>query len=90
MKHPKLAFIMLILFILFCTKFQRDNPLDANGENFYPPVLRIQTDTITGSKVAGLDLQIESYDSNGTVEQILWSTDGKKYNSSDHSGYPFP
>ena len=85
---PLLSLLVLMLFQ--CAKepggFIQDNPLDPNGTNWHPPVVKAMQDT----NVAIIDsfyIHAVGVDTNGNkIERFFWALDGVTYKDSTDSG----
>lgn len=69
----KQIFILIFLFILFsCSeKGNQDNPFDQSGDNWYPPIIVQQADTVV-SQLETVTISPKASDENGLVIKYHW------------------
>lgn len=72
-----ILFSLIISFLIFsCTetldKEGRVNPFDSNGDNWYPPVIAIDNDTINGKTKDYTSISVTVYDQNSKINLIKW------------------
>lgn len=91
-----LIFIILIGFCInSCTKTpgleDRINPLDPEGDNWYPPVVMVDKDTVYGEAKDFTTVSVTMFDYNSKIVGLEWSLDNdstieidsvKKFNDS--------
>jgi hypothetical protein len=67
-------FISVILLVTtVCTKIERNNPLDANGENWNPPKLTPVNDTtVLQDTVATITVKAVDGNSDGSIVLYYW------------------
>lgn len=73
-----LIFAVLVgLLILSCTetpdKEDRINPFDSKGDNWYPPVVMVDQDTVYGEVKDYTPISVTMFDYNSKISTIEWS-----------------
>ncbi len=77
-KNIKLIIMSFVSLLYFCSNLDKtsewDNPLDPNGDNYFPPSVNAMAnkDVVVNDTI---EFFASSYDSNGTVEKLIWSFD---------------
>ncbi len=65
------------MFILSCTeipdKEDRINPFDSKGDNWYPPVVMVDQDTVFGEPKDYTPVSVTMFDYNSKISLIEWS-----------------
>ncbi len=71
----KYDILFLIAFLFFsCVRYERNNPFDKHGTNYYPPSVHIVPDSI-GEISDTIEFEAVAIDTNGIIIQYKWVID---------------
>ena len=82
--------LISILFFMFCTKHEQDNPFDPENDNNWPKVTA-QADTVVSQTMNCL-VNVIAFDANnsGSIEKYLWDRNADGWDdSTDVAAYTF-
>lgn len=69
-------YLIIVMFLISCSdplkEKGRINPLDSNGDNWFPPVVQVDVDTVSGKTNDYTILPVTAYDFNSRILKFKW------------------